>query len=252
MNIVKRLENKVALITGGAQGLGKAIAQGYSREGASLVISDINMEKLEEVEKELADSGSDVIALKHDVSSEEQWKSVIDKTIEKFGQLDIVVNNAGVGTHGNIESTSFEDWKKLLSVNLDGVFLGTKYGAQAMIDNGNKGSIINMSSIAGLVGDSELLAYSASKGGIRLFSKSAALHLAEKGTEIRVNTIHPGYMDTELIDLVPDTSEMIDKTPMGRFGDPEMIAQGAIYLGSDESSYSTGSELVIDGGYSAI
>lgn len=249
---MKRLENKVALITGAAQGLGKAIAVGYAREGASLAISDVNMEKLREVKKEIASSGSEVIAFELDVANEEQWKSVINEAIEKFGRLDIVVNNAGVGTHGNIETTSFEDWKKLLSINLDGVFLGTKYGAQAMIEKGNKGSIINMSSVAGLVGDSELLAYSASKGGVRLFSKSAALHLAQKKTGIRVNTIHPGYINTELIKLVPDPSEMIDKTPMGRFGDPEMIAQGAIYLGSDESSFSTGSELVIDGGYNAI
>ncbi|MHA6253472.1 glucose 1-dehydrogenase [Oceanobacillus sp. CAU 1775] len=245
-----RLEGKVAIITGAAAGLGKAIALGYAKEGAKIVISDINEERLQLVEQEINNLNGDVLSYNLDVTNEDQWKDIVKVTVEKFGHLNIVVNNAGIGTHGNIETTTFEDWKKLLDINLNGVFLGTKYGTEAILASGSKGSIINMSSIAGLVGDSELLSYSASKGAVRLMSKSAALHLAKKG--IRVNTIHPAYMNTELMELVPDPSAMIDATPMGHLGDPEMIAQGAIYLGSDESAYTTGSELVIDGGYTAI
>ena len=245
-----RLEGKVAIITGAAAGLGKAIALGYAREGAKVVIADINEERLQQVEKQINELGGEVLSYNLNVTNEEQWKDIVKVTVEKFGHLNIVVNNAGIGTHGNIETTTFEDWKKLLDINLNGVFLGTKYGAEAILASGSKGSIINMSSIAGLVGDSELLSYSASKGAVRLMSKSAALHLAKKG--IRVNTIHPGYMNTELMELVPDQSAMINAMPLGHLGDPEMIAQGAIYLGSDESAFSTGSELVIDGGYTAI
>lgn len=249
---MKRLENKVAIITGAAQGLGEAIARGYASEGAITVLTDIKLKGLEKLEKELRESGAEVLVLELDVTNESRWKEVIKTVTEKYGQLDILVNNAGIGIHGNIETTTFDSWKKVLNVNLDSVFLGTKYGAEAMIQKGNKGSIINISSIAGLVGDAELLAYSASKGGIRLFTKSAAIHLAQKKTGIRVNSIHPAYMNTELMKLVPNPDDMLAATPMGYFGDPEMIAQGAIYLGSDESAYSTGSELVIDGGYTAI
>ena len=247
---MNRLNNKVAIITGAAQGLGEAIARGYAREGAIIVLTDIKLKELEKLEKELQESGAEVLVMELDVTTESRWKEVINIVTEKYGQLDILVNNAGIGIHGNIETTTFDSWKKVLNVNLDSVFLETKYGAEAMIQKGNKGSIINISSVAGLVGDAELLAYSASKGGVRLFTKSAALHLAKKG--IRVNSIHQAYMNTELMKLVPNPDDMLAATPMGHFGDPDMIAQGAIYLGSEESAYSTGSELVIDGGFSAI
>lgn len=246
---MKRLENKVALITGAAAGLGEAIARAYSREGAKLILTDVNEPQLKKVSDDLRKYGSEIVDAVLDVRNEERWKEIMTLTERKFGKLNIVVNNAGIGTHGNIETTTFEDWKKLLDINLNGVFLGTKYAVEAMLKTKSEGSIINMSSIAGLVGDEELLSYSASKGAVRLFSKSAALHLAKKS--IRVNTIHPGYMNTELIKLVPDPEAMLQNVPMHYFGDPEMIAQGAVYLGSDESKFSTGSELVIDGGYTA-
>ena len=249
---MNRLNNKIALVTGAAQGLGEAIARGFAKEGATVILTDINLAELKNLEEELHKTGAEVMALELDVTNEDRWKEVIQKVTEKYGQLDILVNNAGIGTHGNIETTTYESWKKVLNVNLDSVFLGTKYGAQAMIKRGNKGSIINISSIAGIVGDAELLAYSATKGGIRLMTKSAAIHLAKKKTGIRVNSVHPAYMNTELMKLVPNPEDMLAATPMGSFGDPEMIAQGAIYLGSDESAYSTGTELVIDGGYTAI
>ena len=175
---MKRLSNKVAIVTGAASGLGEAIAKGFSREGAKIIITDVN---------DIVNNGGTVLSLEQDVTSEAGWKKVIQKSLHKFGYIDIVVNNAGVGIHGNIESTSFEDWKKVLDINLNSVFLGTKYGAEAMIKKWIQGSIINISSIAGLVGDSELSAYSASKGAIRLFTKSAALHLAKSKSGIRVS-----------------------------------------------------------------
>ena len=183
---MKRLSNKVAIVTGAASGLGEAIAKGFSREGAKIIITDVNVEALKNVERDIVNNGGTVLSLEQDVTSEAGWKNVIQKSLNKFGYIDIVVNNAGVGIHGNIESTSFEDWKKVLDINLNSVFLGTKYGAEAMIKKGIQGSIINISSIAGLVGESELLAYSASKGAIRLFTKSAALHLSKE--QVR----HPG------------------------------------------------------------
>ncbi len=214
------------------------------------MITDINMDSLKKLESEFRETGAVTLALQLDVTDEARWKEVINAVVEKYGQLDVVVNNAGIGTHGNLETTTYKSWKKVLNVNLDSVFLGTKYGAEAMLRKKNKGSIINISSAAGLVGDPELLAYCASKGGIRLFTKSAALHLARKG--IRVNSIHPGYINTDLMELVPNPEEMLAITPIGHFGEPEMVAQGAIYLASEESAFSTGSELVIDGGMTAF
>ncbi len=246
-----RLQNKVSIVTGAASGLGKAIAIRFAQEGAKVVLTDINEDALNEVAELIRNNGSETLKIKHDVASEENWKQVIHQTLETYNRVDVVVNNAGVGIHGNIETTTFESWKKILSINLDGVFLGTKYGVEAMRAKGNGGSIINMSSIAGIVGDSELLSYSATKGGVRLLTKSAAIHLAKNKTGIRVNSIHPGYINTPLIELVPNYDEIVAAHPVGHLGDPEDIALGAVYLASDESKFTTGSELVIDGGYTA-
>ncbi len=246
-----RLQNKIALVTGAAQGLGKAIANEFAKEGAKVVLIDINEEGLFKVGKEIHEHGGEVLPMKLDVTNEEQWKVVINNILEKYGQLDVVVNNAGVGTHGNIETTTYESWKRVLNINLDSVFLGTKYGAEAMMKKGNGGSIINISSTEGIVGNPDLLAYSASKGGVKLMTKSAALHLAKKNTNIRVNTIHPGYINTELMKLVPNQDEVSSLVPQGIIADPSVIGQAAVYLASDESTYTTGSELVVDGGLTA-
>jgi NAD(P)-dependent dehydrogenase (short-subunit alcohol dehydrogenase family) len=246
-----RLKGKAAFVTGAASGLGRAIAAQFADEGAMLAITDINEKGLQEFAVQLRNGGAQVLDLKHDVSKEEDWLEVIRLTMERFGKIDIVVNNAGVGIHGNVETTTFDGWKQVMNTNLDSVFLGTKYGAQAMISKGNGGSIINMSSIAGMVGDSELLAYSASKGGVRLLTKSAAIHLAKTKTGIRVNSIHPGYIDTPLSGLIPYYEEIVAAHPVGHFGNPMDIAHAAVYLASDDSQFMTGSELVIDGGYTA-
>jgi len=248
---IDRLSGKVAVITGAAQGLGFEIAKAFVRESATVVLTDINEEKLEDTTNSLKDSNGNVSYLALDVTDESEWEDTIEKVVDKYGRLDILVNNAGLGLHGNVETTTYDEWKKVLDVNLNGVFLGMKYGTKAMLDAENGGSIINMSSDAGITGNPELYAYSASKGAVKLMTKSAALHLAEKKPNIRVNSIHPGYMNTDLINEEPNPEAVIENIPMKKLGNPEMIGHAAVYLASDESSFSTGSELVIDGGATA-
>jgi NAD(P)-dependent dehydrogenase (short-subunit alcohol dehydrogenase family) len=194
--------------------------------------------------------------MKHDVTSETGWKSVIDRTLEEFGRLDVLVNNAGVIIYNKIEDTSLAEWRWIMSVNLDGVFLGTKFAIAAMKKNGG-GSIINIASVAGLIGNPDASAYHASKGGVRSLSKAAAIECSKAGYDynIRVNSIYPGVINTHMADDLKQ-DEIKYKTAlswhaMGRFGEPQDVAYGVLYLASDESRFLTGSELVIDGGWTA-
>jgi NAD(P)-dependent dehydrogenase (short-subunit alcohol dehydrogenase family) len=194
--------------------------------------------------------------IRHDVSSERDWKDVIASTLRRFGKLDILVNNAGVMFAASVEETSLDRWRALMSVNCDGVFLGTKHAISAMKARG--GSIINISSVAGLVGLPNLGAYSASKGAVRLFTKAAALECAKQGGRIRVNSIHPGGIWTPMLEQFigkhgESTADAAAAAmhPVGHAGEPDDIAYGVLYLASDESKFVTGAELVIDGGYTA-
>ena len=260
-----RVRGKVAVITGAARGLGKAQASLLAKEGAKVVATDIEETGGTKVAKEIGGEGGEAIFVKHDVSSEQSWKEVMDKTLSEFGRLDVLVNNAGVLFHHTIEDVSLEKWRWVLGVNLDGVFLGTKHAIGAMKKSGG-GAIVNISSIAGLVGMPDTSSYVASKGAVRLFTKSAALECSKMKLDynIRVNSIHPGFIWTEMVDGVMKkdvektgmTYEEVkrfyeDMTMMGRFGKPEDVAYGVLYFASDESKYITGSELVIDGGYTA-
>lgn len=251
-----RVAGKVALVTGGALGLGKAAAEMLAREGAKVAVTDVNEAEGKKTAEGICANGGEAIFVRHDAASEEDWKSAIAATLNAFGRLDILVNNAGIGFAANVEDTSFDLWRKTQAVNLDGVFLGTKYGIEAMRKSGG-GSIINLSSIEGLVGDPDLAAYNASKGGVRLFTKSAALHCARERYGIRVNSVHPGYIWTPMVEAVSggtDTEKyraLVNLHPIGRLGEPDDIAYGIVYLASDESKFVTGSELVIDGGYTA-
>jgi 3(or 17)beta-hydroxysteroid dehydrogenase len=252
-----RVDGKVALVTGGSLGIGRACSIMLAREGAKVAVTDIDEAAGGEVVQAIKDAGSDAIFIRHDVASEEQWRAAIDRTLEAYGRLDILVNNAGVGKTADIESQTLDDWRFLMSINLDGVFLGTKLGIEAMKRGGSGGSIVNMSSILGIVGEATASSYNASKGGVRLLTKSAALHCAKTGTGIRVNSVHPGYIMTPMIENAfrENRDQMLGHLtslhPIGHLGEADDIAYGVLYLASDESKFVTGTELVIDGGYTA-
>lgn len=251
-----RLENKVALVTGGAAGIGEAACLRMAEEGASVVIADINSEK----GLALADKiGAKALFVKLDVTDPEQWQTAIRATLDKFQKLDILVNNAGIVIPGNIEDCTLADWQRTQAINSDAVFLGTQAAIKAMKTNG--GSIINISSMEGIIGEPNLPAYNASKGAVRLLTKSVALHCGHNGYGIRVNSVHPGYVLTKLVtdgiaslpkELAESYQEqMLGKIPMGRMSDPKEIAAPIAFLASDDASYITGAELVVDGGFTA-
>ena len=248
-----RLEGKVALISGGARGQGAVEARMFAEEGASVVIGDILDEQGRQTEAELQELGYNVTYVHLDVTSESDWDAAVRAAIGAYGKLDILLNNAGILIRKNIEETTEEDWDRIFSINAKGVFLGTKAAIPAMRENGG-GSIINISSTAGLVGSPNGSAsYTATKGAVRLFTKSTAIQHAREG--IRCNSIHPGPIETDMIaDTLNDPANLalrMQRLPLGRVGKPSEIAYGAIYLASDESSFVTGSELVIDGGTTA-
>jgi len=244
-----RLDGEVALITGAARGQGEAEARMFAREGAQVVVADIRDELGQKVAGEI---GPQAIYVRLDVSQETDWKNVVGATVRAFNKLTILVNNASIGLPEDrgIEQTSLEVWHKTLAVNLTNVFLGMKYAIPEMRKAGH-GSIVNISSIAGIVGGGALSAYHASKGGVRILSKTAAIQYAKEN--IRVNSVHPDDIDTEI--LSPFSMEwkqaMTRAHPMGRIASSDEIAYGVLYLASKESSFVTGAELVIDGGFIA-
>lgn len=257
---MERLEGKVAIVTGASGGIGAATARLFAREGAKVVVADMKVAEGREVAEDIKLDGGEATFISLDVTKESDWQDLISKTIEKYGKLNILVNNAGVSLGKRIAETSLEDWNWVMDVNATGVFLGTKYAIETMKDNGELCSIINRSSVAAMIGEPELPAYCASKGAVRSFTKSAALTCGEAGYKIRVNSVHPGYVPTKMTekearDLGMPPGEYFEKVgemhPIGHIGDPTDIAYGDLYLASDESKWVTGSELVIDGGYSA-
>ena len=247
-----RLEGKVALITGAARGQGAAEARLFAQEGAKVILADVSDPDGIAVAAEIAEAGGDAIYVHLDVTDESQWDAAVQSAVTSFGKLDILVNNAGIWRRGHVMETSSEQWDDIMDVNAKGVFLGTKSAIPEMRKAGG-GSIVNISSTAGLVGSKTSSAYSASKGAVRIFSKSTAIQYASEG--IRANSIHPGPIDTDMGDQVwPDPTSReasISRTALSRIGTAQDIAYGALYLASDESSFVTGSELVIDGGVTA-
>jgi 3(or 17)beta-hydroxysteroid dehydrogenase len=250
-----RLDGKVAFITGGASGLGRAMAIAFVAEGARVAIADVDDAKGREVTASL---GEAAIFLHHDVTREEAWINNLAAAVQKFGRLDILVNNAGIGTRADVEAETLEDWRRVMAVNLDGPFLGCKHGIAPLAKSGG-GSIINISSVAGLIGARDSAAYCASKGGLRLLTKSVALHCAGRRNGIRCNSVHPVYTDTPMVDRLVNSTKSPEKMrqaleamiPLGRMGTPEELAAMAVYLASDESRFVTGAEFVFDGGYTA-
>ena len=248
-----RLEGKVALISGGARGQGAVEARMFAEEGASVVIGDILDEQGRQTEAELQELGYNVTYVHLDVTSESDWEAAVRTAVSTYGKLDVLLNNAGILIRKNIEETTEADWDRIFAVNAKGVFLGTKAAIPAMREAGG-GSIINISSTAGLVGSPNGSAsYTATKGAVRLFTKSTAIQHAREG--IRCNSIHPGPIETDMIaDTLNDPANMelrMQRLPLQRVGKPSEIAYPAIYLASDESSFVTGSEVVVDGGTTA-
>ena len=257
--MANRLEGKVIIVTGGASGIGAACAAVFAAEGAKVSVCDIDEPGGLATASRLGDRA---MFLKLDTSSESDWVNAVASTQTHFGSLHGVANVAGIArAQDNLENCSPEQWSDMLRVNLDGVFLGTKHGVLAMKQNAG-GSIVNISSIYAVVSDpfGEAISYTASKGGVRLLTKSAALHCAREGYGIRVNSIHPGFIDTPMgtmamysdVDHGAAISEIVDRHPVKRLGRPEEIAMAALYLLSDESAFVTGTEMLVDGGYTAI
>ncbi len=247
-----RLEGKVALISGGARGQGAVEAKLFASEGASVVIGDILDDAGRQVEAEIAESGGSATYVHLDVTSESEWNEAVSAAVERYGKLDILVNNAGILIRAGVEDTTEEEWDRIMDINAKGVFLGTKAAIPAMRAAGG-GSIINISSVAGLQGSPGAAAYSSTKGAVRILTKSTAVQYATEN--IRCNSVHPGLIYTDMTKETLDTPDgerdWRARVPIGRLGVSEDVAKGVMFLASDESSYMTGSELVIDGGMTA-
>lgn len=255
-----RVEGKKAFITGAAQGLGAAMARMLAAEGAKVSIADINHEGAKAVAAQInAEHGEGAaFAFPLDVTKEDQWIFALEEADAAMGGISVLVNNAGVSRGGDIEQLSFEDWKLVMGVNVDSVFLGTKHALKYMRQN-QPGSIINISSIAGLIAAHNSPAYNASKAGVWLLSKGIALHCAKQGLDIRSNSVHPTFIDTPILDPIRQQlgkevaeGKLARQIPLGHIGEPDDVANAVLYLASDESKFMTGAELKLDGGISAM
>ncbi|TWJ08544.1 SDR family NAD(P)-dependent oxidoreductase [Altererythrobacter ishigakiensis] len=253
----RRVEGKVALVTGGASrpGLGYAIAKRLAEEGAEVILTDVDAQGVEESAALIREANLSATGMVHDVSSQADWDRVVDQILTDFGRIDILVNNAGILDIGEIDSEgAVAGLKRQLAVNVEGVFMGTQAAVKAMRSAANGGSIINISSVAGKVGFRGSASYAATKGAVKLMAKSVALETAAEG--IRVNSVHPGIIRTNMaaagLEDNAENYEAIEATiPIGRLGEPEDIANCVLFLASDEASYITGAEFVVDGGYIA-
>lgn len=251
-----KLENKVAIVTGAASpiGFGLVTARLFAQEGARVVLTDIRADEVEARAAELRDQGFDALAFAHDVTSRPSWDEVVAATIASYGQLDVLINNAGIAPLGSILTTTEESWDQVIAINLKGVFLGCQAAIRQMVAQGTGGSVVNISSSAGISALPNVLAYTASKGGVRQLTKAAALDVAKLG--IRVNSVHPGQMKTEMSfrsrEADPDLIKaLVNKIPMERLGEPEDIARINLFLASDDAGYITGAEFAVDGGSTA-
>jgi NAD(P)-dependent dehydrogenase (short-subunit alcohol dehydrogenase family) len=264
-----RLNGKTAIVSGAARGIGAKTAAALAAEGANVVVTDRLAEVGEATVAAINQAGGSAAFMAHDVTDEADWARVVDDTVARFGGLQVLVNNAGVFLEKTIEEMTVEEWRRLSAVNLEGVFLGTKQAVRAMKlscpPGGPSASIVNLSSIAGIIGSPWSSAYSMSKGGVRLFTKSAALEFAQLGYNVRVNSVHPGIINTDMMHEVAHKWQTINqkndfdaawaalskRQPIGRMGLPDEIAKGIVFLASDDSSLMNGAELVLDGGITA-
>lgn len=250
---------KVVLVTGAASGIGAASCRALADRGAKIALSDIDADTGEALVNELRESGAEATFIPLDVRDEAQWRTAVDQVLAQFGALDGLVNNAGIAAICGIEEETLEGWRRTQDINTDAVFLGCREAVRVM--KGRGGSIVNVSSIEGIVGDPMLPAYNASKGAVRALTKSLALYCAENGTGIRVNSLHPGYVATPLVsgalgklaaaDAEAFANRVVASIPMGRMAEADEIAEGVVFLISESARYMTGSELIMDGGYTA-
>jgi NAD(P)-dependent dehydrogenase (short-subunit alcohol dehydrogenase family) len=248
-----RVEGNVAIVTGGGLGIGRATAELLAEEGAQVAVTDIDEEAGRETVARITDAGGEAAFYEHDVAEEDQWERVVQQVQDALGAPDVLVNNAGIYLIKPMEETSVEAWRRLMDINVMGVFLGMKHCTPQMKAQG-RGSVINLSSVAGLVGSPHHTCYGASKGAVRIMTKDAALELAESG--VRVNSIHPAYIDTQMADYGAEVNDMTKEEldamhPIGHMGEPLDVAYAVLYLASEESKFMTGAELVLDGGYTA-
>jgi NAD(P)-dependent dehydrogenase (short-subunit alcohol dehydrogenase family) len=250
-----RVKDKIALVTGGASGIGLATSGLLAAEGARVIIGDIDRMA---AERAVAALGAPASSLPLDVTREDHWIAVTDAIVRDFGRFDILVNNAGVALRRDIEATTLDEWRRLMAVNLDGVFLGCKHAIRVMKGRGG-GAIVNLSSVAGMIGAPALAAYGASKGGVRALTKSVALHCARRGYGIRCNSVHPSFAETPMLEGMIASARDPEKlrashaaaAPLGRLAQPIEIARTILFLASDESAFTTGAEIVVDGGLTA-
>lgn len=255
-----RVAGKKAFVTGAAQGLGEAIARKLALEGASVFLTDVNEEKVRATAEALAaDFPGQVHAAEQDVRDPARWEAVLAEAAAAMGGLSVLVNNAGIGALGSVEDVSFEDWKRVLDIDLDSVFLGCKYAMPLMRQTATPASIVNISSIAGLIAAHNYAAYNAAKAGVWMLSKSVALHGARMRPQIRCNSVHPTFIKTPILDGLAGSlgkeeafAKLARQVPMGRLGEPDDVAYLVLYLSSDESGFVTGAEFKVDGGISAM
>lgn len=252
---MKRVEGKVALVTGAASGIGRASALMLAGQGAKVALTDINADGVREVAAQI---GASAIGITHDVTNEDAWIDALDQTVAQFEKLHILVNCAGTAIAGSVEETSLEDWRALHALDLDSVFLGCKHGIRHIAGSGG-GSIVNISSISGIIAGHNLAAYNSAKAAVRHLTKSVALHCARQKNNVRCNSVHPAFVDTPILDKLIRTEtreEGLDKLarqiPLGIVGTPDDVAHAVVYLASEESRFMTGSELILDGGVSAM
>ena len=255
-----RVQGKMALVTGGAQGLGEAIGKMLAKEGAKVTLTDVNGAGAEKVAAEInaAHGAGTAFAFQHDVTDEAQWQEVLKAAHAAMGGLNVLVNNAGIGSLGSVEDETYDMFKKVQTVDVDSIFLGCKYAIPLMRDHG-LGSIVNISSIAGIIASGNYVAYNTAKAAVRHLSKSIALHCAKTGGQIRSNSVHPVFINTPILDRTKEMfgeeealAKLGRQIPLGKVGEPDDIAYAVLYLASDESKLVTGIELKVDGGISAM
>ncbi|GEN85748.1 short-chain dehydrogenase [Oceanobacillus sojae] len=251
MEMANRFDEKIVIVTGAASGIGEATAVKFAEQGARVVLSDMS-ENGENLSEKLNQKGFETTFIRTDVTNEEDVKKLVHETVSKYGRLDVVFANAGIGNSTILHELSLEAWQKVIDVNLTGVFLTNKYAIEQMLKQKSGGAIVNNDSIHGFVGKAGVSAYAAAKGGVKLLTQTATAEYAAKG--IRVNNVNPGYIDTPLLKNAPDEAkqELINLHPIGRLGKPEEVANAVLFLASDEASFITGSSLLVDGGYTSI